>query len=623
MHSPVTSTLRGKDITAAAVTTTTAATTTCQVDVDVAARATKSLLDAFNADPIKAVQEEIMVAIGTPVLDINPDDPYYLNCSTDVAYMRIDTENLNEHCEQVTCCCEIRPISGEFRIHLIGDDYAVVDTRNTDHLLQPWVLCSRNADLTLRYQNSRTNTPFVHNAANHIYAPLPQLVEDYVANTLQRTVLDGRAITGAITDNTEPDVLPFELSLDDYLTTQCDFEAFNEYLTAQRDSAKYTICWDHYGCGDNTTYVDTHCEINTAMALPLKLVAAAASHSSAAELSRRLFGARATKNVVRAVGQAPSLGALACALALITDDTPPDWIAGIIGAVNDYSASTRTQYDLDHDATASMATALALMQPYIAALDSRSYTRMLKPLVTGKISFAEQLLACAGGDCSDINNPYNLNAAGAYCAISAAQPTSLHYNDVIRDIDTTATRTLGDYIRACGKAAGDIHNNLHRGNDTRSAQLSITTFLDWSTSPAGKKWKRDYDSADTYFTKMLNAYVYTQLVERLDGMVIPDIDVQLHVARSTAEYISLGTTLSNCIKSYTYKPESCSIIAICETGITSKPVAAMEITPQTNTNSMINQLYAKANSSYRHAKRIRELVGSEAANLRAQLREQD
>src|SRR5699024_6102332 len=91
MHSPVTSTLRGKDITAAAVTTT-AATTTCQVDVDVAARATQSLLDAFNADPIKAVQEEIMVAIGTPVLDINPDNPYHLNCSTDVAYMRIDTE---------------------------------------------------------------------------------------------------------------------------------------------------------------------------------------------------------------------------------------------------------------------------------------------------------------------------------------------------------------------------------------------------------------------------------------------------------------------------------------------------------------------------------------------------
>src|SRR5699024_594833 len=215
-----------------------------------------------------------------------------------------------------------------------------------------------------------------------------------------------------------------------------------------------------YGCGDNTTYIDIHCDINTAMALPLKLVAAAASHSSAAGLSRRLFGARATKNVVRAVGQAPSLGALACAMALITDDTPPDWIAAIIGAVNDYSASTRTQYNLDHGVTASMATALALIQPYIAALDSRSYTRMLKPLVTGKISFAEQLLACAGGDCSDINNPYNLNAAGAYCAISAAQPTSLHYNDVIRDIDNTATRKLGDYIRTCCKAARDIPHHL-------------------------------------------------------------------------------------------------------------------------------------------------------------------
>ena len=146
MYSPITSTLRGKSLATAPT-----QQTTCHIDPDVANQATKSLLDAFNHDPMRAVEEEVMVAIGTPVLDVDPDNPYRVTCSTDVAYMRIDAANLTEDCKQVTCCCEIRPISGEFRIHLIGETHALVDTRNTNHLLQPWALCSRSADLTLRY----------------------------------------------------------------------------------------------------------------------------------------------------------------------------------------------------------------------------------------------------------------------------------------------------------------------------------------------------------------------------------------------------------------------------------------------------------------------------------------
>lgn len=620
MYSPVTSTLRGKTLTAM-----TQQQTTCQIDPAVATQATQSLLDAFNNDPIKAVEQKIMVAIGTPVLDVNPDDPYYVTCSTDVAYMRIDTATLDEHCEDVTCCCDIRPISGEFRIHLIGDTYALVDTRNTNHLLQPWVLCSRNADLTLRYSNSCANTPFVDEPANHIYASLPELVEDYVTDALHRTVLDGRAITGAILDGTEPDVLPFELSLDDYLTAQHDLDLFNEHIAALRDSAVQknsavqgnSVCWDHYGCGDNTTYVDTHCDINTALAMPAELIAATASTSTAKELSRRLFATRATKNVVRAVGGAPSLGTLACAMALITPDTPPDWIAGIINAVTEYSAHTRTQYNIDYDAAASMATSLALMQPYIAALDTRSYTRMLKGLATGKISFAEQLLACAEGDCSDITNPCVVNKPGARCAITTARPTSMHYNSVIRDIDTTATRTLGDYIRACGIAARDIHHSLEER--ISASPLSLNTFLRWIKSPAGQKWQHDYDKTGTYFSKVLNTCIYAQLVDRLDGMVIPDIKVTLHVTKSTAEYISLGTTLSNCIKEHTYQPDYRSIVAIYEGDTSSRPVAAMEINPNTKAHSMINQLYAKANSAYRYDDRVRTLVCDQVKILRAEL----
>ena len=71
MYSPVASTLRGEDIAALSH-----EQTTCQIDPDVAAQATRSLLDAFNNDPMDAVEQEIMVAIGTPVLDVDPDNPY-------------------------------------------------------------------------------------------------------------------------------------------------------------------------------------------------------------------------------------------------------------------------------------------------------------------------------------------------------------------------------------------------------------------------------------------------------------------------------------------------------------------------------------------------------------------
>lgn len=616
MHSPVASTLRGEDIAALSH-----EQTTCQIDPDVAAQATRSLLDAFNNDPMDAVEQEIMVAIGTPVLDVDPDNPYRVTCRTDVAYMRIDTANLDEHCENITCCCEIRPISGEFRIHLIDDTYALVDTRNTNHLLQPWALCSRNADLTMRYKDSCAAIPFVYRTANRIYTPLPRAVEDYVTATLQRTVLDGRACVGAITSGTAPDVLPFELSLDDYLWQQRDVDVFDAYIDTVRNSTNHTICWDHYGCGDGTTYTDTRVHTDTAMTLPAELIAAAASTTTAKDLSRRLFGARATKNVVRAVGQARSLGTLACAMALITDDTPPDWIAGIIHSVNNYSADARAQYNAAYDVAASMTASVSLMQPYIAALDARSYTRMLKPLATGNISFADQLLDCAAGNCGDADDPYTLHASDAQCAVSAARPTSMHYNDVIRDIDTAATRTLGDYIRACGIAVGDIQHNLDTYT-TQHSRLSITAFLRWANSPAGYAWQHNHSNAEAYFASILNARVYNQLVARLDGMVIHDIGVQLRLARSTAEYISLGTTLSNCIKDYSYDPAQRSIIAIHEGDAASTPVAAMEINPNTVTESMINQLYAKANRSYRYNDRIRDLVRIEANTLRTQLRTQ-
>ena len=616
MYSPVASTLRGEDIA-----TLSHQQTTCQIDPDVAAQATRSLLDAFNNDPMDAVEQEIMVAIGTPVLDVDPDNPYRVTCRTDVAYMRIDTAGLDDNCKEVTCCCEIRPVSGEFRIHLIGNMYAIVDTRNTNHLVQPWALCSRNADLTMRYKDSCAAIPFVYKAANRIYAPLPRAVEDYVTHTLQRTVLDGRACAGAIASGTGPDVLPFELSLDDYLITQRDFDVFDAYIDTVRKSTNHTICWDHYGCGDGTTYTDTRVHTDTTMTLPAELIAAAASTTTAKELSHRLFGVRTTKNVVRAVGQASSLGTLACAMALITDDTPPDWIAGIINQVNDYSADARAQYDVTYDVAASMAASVSLMQPYIEALDAHHYTRMLKPLATGNISLADQLLDCAVGNCGDTSDPYMLHSSDAHCAVSVARPTSMHYNDVIRDIDMAVTRTLGDYIRACGIAVGDIQHSL----DAYSMQhppLSITAFLRWAQSPAGQVWQRSRDNAEAYFASILNTRVYNQLVERLDGMCIRDIGVQLRLARSTAEYISLGTTLSNCIKDYSYDPAKRSIIAIHEGDAASKPVAAMEINPNTVVESMINQIYAKANRPYHYGDRVKDIVRIEANTLRTQLRTQ-
>ena len=151
----------------------------------------------------------------------------------------------------------------------------------------------------------------------------------------------------------------------------------------------------------------------------------------------------------------------------------------------------RDRYDAAYDVAASMAASLTLMQPYIAALDARSYTRMLKPLATSNISFADQLLDCAAGNYGDTENPYNLHASDAHCAISVARPTSMHYNDVIRDIDMAATRTLGDYIRACGIAVGDTQHSLD-AYTMQHSPLSITAFLRWAQSPAGLVWPVSY-----------------------------------------------------------------------------------------------------------------------------------
>ena len=644
--STTTPTLRGENTTTTTTTTHTAThttttmptthKTTCQINPEVADQASHTLLQAFDKDPIATAAEEVMVAIGTPVLDVDPDNPYHITCHTDVAYMRIDADNLDEHCEEVTTRLQIRPVSNTFRVHSIGNTYAIIDTRNTNHYVQPWALCSRAADLSLRYDEETDIAPFAHRSTNRIYAPLPRVVEDYVADTLNRTVLDGRAVVGAITHGDEPDVLPFELSLDDYLAIQHDLDTFNDHLATLKASTPYNICWDHYGCSDGVTYIDTRYGIDTALTLPAELIAAASSTTTAKDFSRRLFGTRATKNVVRAVGRARSLGVLACAMALITQDTPSDWIAGIITAINTYNEQTIKEYNTQYDIAASMSAAMMMMQPYIAALDKPSYTRMLKPLATGAASFDEQLLACTSNNLSeDTNpegtNPYVLDADNVFCAVTAAHPTSLHYNDVINNIDTTTLRTLGVYIRACGKAASDIQRSLNTGTDIyththntgayNTARLTTSQFLRWVESPAGQDWKQAYADTERYIAENTNAYVYTQLVEELDDLHISDIGVRLRVARSTASYVSLGNALSNCIKNYTYRPTRRNVIGVYADRAPTKPVAALEVTPPfaTNYESMITQLRAKANKTYRHENRIKSVVNGVTHTLRAQL----
>lgn len=635
MYSPTTRSLRESDVTTTTSQRQIMLTDTCMLDLDVADYARERLMSAFIADPLGGADKDMCVAIGTPVITTDERDPYRVMCSTDVAYYRIDTARLDERCEEISVVCDIRPVRGEFRVHPIGDDLAIVDTRGQYNTLAPWLLCSRVTDFTMR---SDTDMPFMRGAQARAYAALPEVVEHHIDNALGRHVIDARAIVGAIaygTNDTAPDVLPFEMALDDYIAVQDDHRALCAHLDTLRDEAGTApICWDHYRCGDGVTYVDPHYGINAAMSLPAPLIAAVASTCTAGALAHRLFNVAATKNVVRAVGRTTSLGAFGCAMAFITAHTPSDWIAGIISAADTYShemsvkhsaaiTGQHTAHATGHDPAASMTGATNVMGTYMRLLDKASYTRMCKPLVTGRVSFEEFLYASATGTTTD--DTYSAFGRDFHAPVTAHPFPPLGAAHSVARIDIAHTRTLGDYMRACADVVdaalnGDtvaLSGDVTPTTDVPDpAVFTFTRFMAWTRSPAGVRWQKHSDHAEHYIENTRGKVMFAELTHTLDGMRINSIGVTMRVARSKNEYITLGKQLANCIDSYSYQPEYQSIIAL-HAGRIETPVAAMEIRCSESGEIDIKQIYAKANSTYAGASAVRKKVEDTLARIRA------
>ena len=614
MYSPTTRSLRESDFTATNTVSHSTApqrqimlTDTCVLDLDVADYAREQLMGAFITDPISGADKDMCVAIGTPVITTDERDPYRVMCSTDVAYYRIDTARLDERCEEIGFACDIRPVRGEFRIHPIGDDLAIVDTRHQYNTLAPWLLCSRVADFTMR---SDTDMPFMHNTRARAYAALPEVVEHHIETALGRRVIDARAIVGAIAygaDEAAPDVLPFELALNDYIAVQDDHRALCAYLDALREEAHGApICWDHYRCGDGVTYVDPHYGINAAMSLPAPLIAAVASTRTAGTLAHRLFNTAATKNVVRTLGRTTSLGALECAMAFITSHTPSDWIAGIINATDTYSREMGVKHNTSHDPAASMTGATSVMGTYMRLLDRKSYTRMCKPLATGRVSFEEFLHASASRTTDD--DTYSMPGIFIHAPVTAHPFPPLKAAHSVTHINTVHTRTLGDYMRAC---ADVVDAAL-----TAPAAFTFEQFMAWTRSPAGMQWQADTTHATRYIENTRGKVIFAELTRTLDGMHIDTINVTMRVARSKNEYIVLGEQLANCIDSYSYQPDHQAIIALY-VGRVDTPVAAMEIRCSESGDIEVKQIYAKANSTYTHASTVRKKVEDTLAHIAA------
>lgn len=609
MHSPTTATLTLADRNA--LDTALADTYGLHVDERVHASATADLEAAFDADPMTAGVHEVLVAIGTPTLHVDDDDPYTCEVTTNYAVYRID------HDRRV--CCDVRTIGGIFRIHVLDTTLAIIDTRRSGADVSSWTLTSRTPDLTLRH---KVSAPMCHEAASRIYAPLPECVEDYAATALRLRSLDARVVVGAVTHGAGSiDAYPFECDAGHYQRMVDEAQALTELReTTTTATGGYADVWEHFALGTPTT---TSAFYDTANALtwPAKLLSALPSTRDAATLAQRCFGTRATKAVTREIGACTHIGPLACAMYLVTDTCPPDWIAGIVRAFRIWNSNSAHPVTPDTDPAGAMTTMLAQLVPYIHQLPAHAYTRMIKPLATGAMNVDTFLLRLS--DDADIVNTIDdgvehpLTSPIAKLGVTAtAQPTVRMLGEIMR-IDTARTRTLADYMHTCDAIIAGVRQDMRAGT-LDDATMTITDFLNWVHTPTGLAWQHRVPDADTYIERMRGEYVYTRIIDIINGTRIPGTNITLKLATSKTQYVQLGQELSNCIGGYVYEPRRRSIVGIYEDGRESA-VAAVEIANRTNNNTAsIVQLHARSNTTYHNNAVVRDFIGTHIAKLKQQ-----
>lgn len=609
MHSPTTATLTlaSRDTLDTAL----ADTYGLHVDERVHASATADLEAAFDTDPMRAGVHEVLVAIGTPTLHVDDDNPYMCEVTTNYAIYRIDHDR--------RICCDIRTIGGIFRIHVLDATLAIIDTRRSGADLSSWTLTSRTPDLTLRH---KVSAPMCHEAGGRIYAPLPQCVDNYATTALRLRVIDARVVVGAVTDGAGSiDAYPFECDAGHYQRMVDEAQALTELREKTTTAAGgYADVWDHFALG---TPAATSAFYDTANALtwPAKLLSALPGTKDAAALARRCFGARATKAVTREIGACTHIGPLACAMYLVTDTCPPDWIAGIVGAFRIWNSNSARPVTPDTDPAGAMTTMLAQLAPYLRGLPAHAYTRMIKPLATGAMNVDTFLLRLSDDPevVATMENgvEHPLTSPIAKLGVTATtQPTVRMLGEIMR-IDTARTRTLADYMNTCDAIIAGVRQDMRAGT-LDGATMSITDFLDWVHTPTGRSWQHRVAGAAEYIERMRSEYVYTQVIDIVDGAHIPNTNITLKLATSKTQYVQLGQELSNCIGSYAYEPRQRSIVGIYEDG-GQHAIAAVEIANRTQSNTAsIVQLHARSNTTYHKNAVVRDFIGTHIAKLKQQ-----
>lgn len=609
MHSPTTATLTlaGRNTLDTAL----ADTYGLHVDADVHASATADLEAAFDTDPMTAGVHEVLVAIGKPTLHVDDDDSYTCEVTTNYAVYRIDHDR--------RICCDIRTIGGIFRIHVLDATLAIIDTRRSGADVSSWTLTSRTPDLTLRHTAS---APMCHEAASRVYAPLPQCVEDYAATALRLHVIDARVVVGAVTDGAGSiDAYPFECDAGHYQHMVDEAQALTELReTTTTAAGGYADVWEHFALGTPAT-TSTFYDTANALTWPAELLSALPSTRDAATLARRCFGTRATKAVTREIGACAHIGPLACAMYLVTDTCPPDWIAGIVRAFRIWNSNYTHPATPDTDPAGAMTTMLAQLAPYLRQLPAHAYTRMIKPLATGAMNVDTFLLRLSDDPEvvatmeSGVEHP--LTSPITKLGVTATtQPTVRMLGEIMR-INTARTRTLADYMDTCDAIIAGVRQDMRAGTYD-SATMTITDFLNWMHTPTGRAWQHRTPDAAEYIERIRGEYVYTRLIDIVDNAHIPGTNITLKLATSKTQYVQLGQELSNCIGGYAYEPRRHSIVGIYEDG-SQHAVAAVEIANRTNDNTAsIVQLHARSNTTYHKNAIVRDFIGTHIAKLKQQ-----
>lgn len=512
--------------------------------------ATEALLEQFCNDPVHYASYAKDIAISTPTLTVNPDNPTKLAVTALRHQLRIDKNAETFYAVEHVCT--------EYRIVEITASLCIIEARAHNALCDAWAKTSRSANMHTLY---RVETHQRLNIAAHTYFPLPEIVEEY-ATSLGYVVLDARG--------THPghklDCTPFEMPVDAYIQAENDRNTL-----AQAISSNST--WWYFNMGDRETL-----QPRALRCVPARTLAAFMRSCSAKELTANIFGTHMTKNVIREVGKSTHPAAIIIASMLMRPATPPDWVANLLAKINESFIDAPLLQHGDYIAIFSQ------LGPFIDLIPDHDYLRMFKPLCTNNTSFNEF--------CATLNIAlHNITQPPAFTRRMFYPHHTVNLFAYETDY-TKHVKTIQDF--------NDLIERFSVNEAFTQTTLTAEEFYAWLDSPAGKFWQKKAGSsfAQDYTDDLIQKLTYTSTIQAIDHLQFEEHNITLKLAIGAAEYVALGKTLQNCIKNYSYNPETSSIFAIMRHG---KPIGAMEVTKPANPKSdsapaHIQQIYGPRNT---------------------------